>query len=103
MSDAGFADLPEDIIADILYLAAKDCFRQEDGFKRWCKLAGALPRPSSFLLPRVPLKQLTQHYLPWEGKYGQILCRANTIHPKLTVRKLVEAGHFRLCVSACRT
>ena len=78
MSDAGLGELPEDILADILCLVAKDCFKQEDGFKRWCKLAEALPLLSSFLLPRVPLKQLTQQNLPWGREYGHIHCLANT-------------------------
>lgn len=77
MNEAALADLPEDILAIILCLVAKNCFGQEDGFRRWCKLAGALPCLSSFVLPRVPLKQLIQRNLPWEGEYGRTLCRAN--------------------------
>lgn len=92
MSDARLADVPEDILADIYYLVAKDCFKQEDGFKRWCKLAGALPRLPTFLLPRVPLKQLAQHTLPWEGRYCQVLCRASTSNQKARCGSLLKLG-----------
>ena len=71
MSVARLAELPEDILAHILSLVAEDCLRQDDGFKRWCKLATALPRLSSLLLPRAPLKQLTRRDLPWGGKHAQ--------------------------------
>ncbi len=92
MSDAKLADLPEDILEGIFCLVAEDCFKGDDGFKQWCQLAAELPRLSTLLLPRAPLKQLTRRDLPWEGEYEL---------SETTLRKLIEAGQPWIAGNIC--
>ena len=94
MSCAGLSSLPEDILSDIYHRVAKRYLWQDDGLRRCCKLAGALPCFSSLSLPHAPLWQLTRKGLPWDGEQARFLSRAfQIVH---TLRKLAEIVPSRI-------
>ena len=76
MSRAEPDTLPEDLLRDIYRRVAEDYLKedgQDDGFRRCCKLAGALPCWWRLSVPRAPLTQWGREDLRWEGSHARIL------------------------------